>query len=96
MKFSLTPGLTRTIAIDTIGTIKPLYTKSAFDKLTYMSEHYSDMRTKKSAHDALIHLSGINSINDAFAAKTIGYAKKENACMKSFKKSVRYLHLNDY
>ena len=52
------------VAIDTIGTIKPLYTKSAFDKLTSMSEHDPDMRTKKSAHDALMHLSGINSIND--------------------------------
>ena len=64
------------VAIDTIGTIKPLYTKSAFDKLIYMSEHDPDMRTKKSAHDALMHLSGINSINDALLDEYNKFVRK--------------------
>lgn len=64
------------VAIDTIGTIKPLYIKSAFDKLTYMSEHDPDMRTKKSAHDALMHLSGINSINDALLDEYNKFVRK--------------------
>lgn len=64
------------VAIDTIGTIKPLYTKSAFDKLTYLSEHDPDMRTKKSAHDALMHLSGINSINDALLDEYNKFVRK--------------------
>lgn len=64
------------VAIDTIGAIKPLYIKSAFDKLIYMSENDPDMRTKKSAHDALVHLSGINSINDALLVDYNKFVRK--------------------
>lgn len=64
------------VAIDTIGTTKPLYIKSAFDKLTYMSEHEPDMRTKKSAHDALTHLSNISGINDALLDKYNKFVRK--------------------
>ena len=64
------------VAIDTIGTAKPLYIKSAFDKLTYMSEHETDMRTKKGAHDALTHLSNISGIDDALLDKYNKFVRK--------------------
>ena len=64
------------IAIDTIGATKPLYVKSAFEKLTYMSEHDPDMRTKKSAHDALMHLSDISGIDDALLDEYNKFVRK--------------------
>ena len=64
------------VAIDTIGTTKPLYVKSAFEKLTYMSEHDQDMRIKKSAHEALQHLSKISGIDDALLDEYNKFVRK--------------------
>ena len=64
------------VAIDTIGTKKPLYIKSAFDKLSDMSVHNPDMHIRNTAHDALVHLSELNSIDDALLDEYNKFVRK--------------------
>jgi len=53
------------VAIDTIGAVKPMYVKSAFDKLSALGRHDPDMHVKKTANDTLSHLSVTSEIDDA-------------------------------
>lgn len=52
------------VAIDTIGAVKPMYVKSAFEKLSTVGKRDPDRHVKKAAIDALSHLSATTEIDE--------------------------------